>query len=74
MAIDSQQIGTFAMQFMDQLREQYGDDAELKTLLVVAAISAQDEAKLELRAMDAEGGSVPSWTLKGIASMVADNL
>jgi len=74
MAIDSQQIGTFAMQFMDQLREQYGDDAELKTLLVVAAISAQDEAKLELRAMDADGGSVPSWTLKGIASMVADNL
>ncbi len=74
MAIDSQQIGTFAMQFMDQLKEQYGDDAELKTLLVVAAISAQDEAKLELRAMDADGGSVPSWTLKGIASMVADNL
>jgi hypothetical protein len=73
MAIDSQQIGTFAMQFMDQLREQYGEDAELETLLVVAAIHAEDEAKLELRAMDAEGGSVSSWTLKGIASMVADN-
>jgi hypothetical protein len=73
MAIDSQQIGTFAMQFMDQLREQYGDEAELETLLVVAAIRADDEAKLELRAMDAEGGSVSSWTLKGIASMVADN-
>jgi hypothetical protein len=73
MAIDSQQIGTFAMQFMDQLREQYGDDAELETLLVVAAIHADDEAKLELRAMGADGSSVPSWTLKGIASMVADN-
>jgi hypothetical protein len=61
------------MQFMDQLREQYGDDAELQTLLVVAAIGAGDEARLELRAMDADGGSVPSWTLKGIASTVADN-
>jgi hypothetical protein len=73
MAIDSQQIGTFAMEFMDQLREQYGDEAELQTLLVVAAIGAGEDAKLELRAMDADGGSVPSWTLKGIASTVADN-
>jgi hypothetical protein len=74
MAIDSQQIGTFAMQFMDQLREEYGDDAELETLLVVAAIRADDEAKLELRATDAGGGTVPSWTLKGIAATVAENL
>lgn len=73
MALDSQQIGTFAMQFMDQLKEQYGENAELETLLVVAAIRADDEAKLELRAMDADGGSVSPWTLKGIASMVADN-
>ena len=62
------------MEFMDQLREQHGDDAELETLLVVAAIRADDEAKLELRAMNADGGSVSSWTLKGIATMVADNL
>ena len=45
----------------------------LQTLLVVAAIGAGDEAKLELRAMDTDGGSMPSWTLKGIASTVADN-
>jgi hypothetical protein len=73
MAIDSQDIGAFAMQFMDQLREQYGDDAELETLLIVAAISSDEDAKLELRAMAADGGAVSSWTLKGIASAVAEN-
>ena len=40
----------------------------------MAAVRADDEAKLELRATDAGGGTVPSWTLKGIAATVAENL
>ena len=72
MAIDSNQIGNFAMQFMDQLTEKYGDDADLQVLLVVAAVNTEEAPKLEIRTMSGDGGTVPSWTIKGIASTVAD--
>jgi hypothetical protein len=73
MAIDSQQVGTFGMQFMDQLSDTYGDDASLETLLVVAAVTTADGANLEVRAMSADGGPVSSWLIKGIAATVADS-
>jgi hypothetical protein len=73
MAIDSQQVGTFGMQFMDQLSETYGEDASLETLLVVAAVKTAEEANLEVRAMSADGGPVSPWVIKGIAATVADS-
>ena len=71
MSIDPQQIGTMAMQLMDDMEKEYGSDATVTALLTVAAVKdTKGQVFIQYRAADGEGDGLAPWHVKGILGYI----
>ncbi len=71
MSIDPQQIGTMAMQLMEDMEKEYGSDATVTALLTVAAVKdTKGRVFIQYRAADGEGDGLAPWHVKGILGYI----
>lgn len=68
MAIDHAKVGQLAAQLMQELEEQYGEDAQLERVALIVAV-AHDEDKLTVHTKFAPDS--PPWTQRGLLEYAA---
>lgn len=68
MAIDQTQVGQLAAQLMQELEDQYGEDARLERLALIVAV-AHDEDQLTVHTMFTPDS--PPWTQRGLLEYAA---
>lgn len=66
MAIDPQQIGALALEFMATVEQKYGEEAEVGALMIVAAIDHGAQDSIEFRVSNGRGDPLPSYIARGV--------
>jgi hypothetical protein len=70
MPIDPQTLGVAAAQFMEELENKHGADADLDSFALVAVVDAADQTTIEFRFMRADGSATPVHVARGILAEV----
>ncbi len=68
MAIDQAQVGRLAAQLMQELEDQYGEDAQLERVALIVAV-AHGEDKLTVHTKFTP--DCPPWTQRGLLEYAA---
>ncbi len=70
MAIDQAQVGRLAAQLMQELEDQYGEEATLERVALIAAVDHGDQLTVHTRVTP----ECPPWTQRGLLEYAARNI